>query len=487
MLRPDVRLTGAGEDPHVEGFVDIEGGGFGCRRPACRITGSTRRIALSPDRITIPNLQIVDEEGQPLTISGSLGVHAREVGAVDVTISSRNFELIDNELGDVGVETHLKITGELRRPKIVGDVKLQSARLEVDKILAFFYDPYAVHGAARRRVRRAQHRPAAAGAEDATRQALAHRPQASARRRRRRQQPPRHGGACAARPARSRRSSWTSTSQIPENLVLRGKDLRPGGPTGAALGDLNITVGGDLDITKAPDAPITLLGAVDTVRGTYEFQGRRFDLVRGGTLRSSASRTSTRTSTSPPTRDDPEHRRRGARSTSPARPSTPQLELTSDPPLDEADILSLIVFNRPVNELGIRGERRRWRRRPAASPAASSPSPLGNSIGQALDLDLFEITTTTDDGRARRGRHARQADQRPGVLQLRQQFGERSSPSSCSSTSSRFPARRGDRSRRRRAARQPPRPAPHRARRHRSDLLLLVFASGFTVNRDRAS
>ena len=92
---------------------------------------------------------------------------------MDVTITSRNFELIDNELGDVGVETSLKITGELRRPKIVGDVKLQSARLEVDKILALFYDPYSVSAMPDVVVGRRRRREGTGGAEDATRQALA--------------------------------------------------------------------------------------------------------------------------------------------------------------------------------------------------------------------------------------------------------------------------------------------------------------------------
>ena len=72
---------------------------------------------------------------------------------------------------------------------------------------------------------------------------------------------------------------------IPDILVLRGKKLRPGGPTGASLGDINLTVGGDLQVVKPAGGQVVLLGTVQTVRGSYEFQGRRFDLQRGGTLR----------------------------------------------------------------------------------------------------------------------------------------------------------------------------------------------------------
>ena len=171
VLRVDLRLTGAGEDPHAEGIVDIQGGGFAVPATGVSYSGLQTSVAVSPDRLTIPNLQIVDEEGEKMTITGSLGVHAREVGAVDLTITSSNFELIDNELGDGGVESNLKVTGELRRPKIEGEVKLQAARLEVDKILALFYDPYSVN-AMPDVVSADQTTQNSRGAEDATSRAL---------------------------------------------------------------------------------------------------------------------------------------------------------------------------------------------------------------------------------------------------------------------------------------------------------------------------
>ena len=36
---------------------------------------------------------------------------------------------------------------------------------------------------------------------------------------------------------------------------------------------------------KRPGGPIVLVGAVNTVRGTYDFQGRRFEILRDGTVR----------------------------------------------------------------------------------------------------------------------------------------------------------------------------------------------------------
>jgi autotransporter translocation and assembly factor TamB len=417
VLRMDVRLTGAGEDPHVEGIIDIQGGGFAVPATGVSYSGLDTSVALSPDRITIPTLRIVDEEGEQMTISGSLGVHAREMGAVNVTVTSRNFELIDNELGDVGVETNLKITGELRRPRVEGEAKLQSARLEVDKILALFYDPYSVSALPDIAADRTAE---GASAEDATRQALA-KAEASAA--------PSGAAQKAAEAAPSAPAGAFAPLElkvhlrIPENLVLRGKSLRPGGPTGASIGDMNITVGGDIDITKDPDAPLILLGSVDTVRGTYQFQGRRFDLVRGGTVKFTGEAQInplldvTATRTIPNTGVEAKVHITGSM-------MSPELELTSDPPLDESDILSLIVFNRPVNELGT-GERSSLAATAGGIATGFLAAPLGESIGRALDLDLFEITTSSDNGSMGAGVTVGQQIGERAFLKLQQQFGDR--------------------------------------------------------------
>ena len=80
---------------------------------------------------------------------------------------------------------------------------------------------------------------------------------------------------------------------------------------------MNITVGGDLDVTQgARTGRSSCSGQIDTVRGTYQFQGRRFDLVRGGTLRftgeaedqPAARLTATREIPTPASRRGPDHR-----------------------------------------------------------------------------------------------------------------------------------------------------------------------------------
>jgi autotransporter translocation and assembly factor TamB len=85
----------------------------------------------------------------------------------------------------------------------------------------------------------------------------------------------------------------------------------------------------------------------------------------------------------------------------------------------------LIVFNRPVNELGT-GERSSLAATAGGIATGFIAAPLGESIGRALDLDLFEITTTTEEGDLGAGVTLGQQIGDRAFLKLRQQFGERS-------------------------------------------------------------
>jgi len=68
---------------------------------------------------------------------------------------------------------------------------------------------------------------------------------------------------------------------VPDNLIVRGDDVRIGG-RGMSLGNVNITLGGDIHATKAAGAEPRVAGEIRTIRGFYDFEGRRFDVARDG-------------------------------------------------------------------------------------------------------------------------------------------------------------------------------------------------------------
>jgi translocation and assembly module TamB len=75
----------------------------------------------------------------------------------------------------------------------------------------------------------------------------------------------------------------------------------------------------------------------------------------------------------------------------------PDIELSSTPPLEQADILSLIVFNQPLNSLG-EGQQISLAQRAQQFATGTLASALSSSIENALGLDTFEINTAPDSG-----------------------------------------------------------------------------------------
>ena len=90
------------------------------------------------------------------------------------------------------------------------------------------------------------------------------------------------------RATRQPATPWSATEldirvQIPENLLLRGQDIRRDSAA-AGLGDISLVVGGDFRVQKDRRRPTTLVGTITTARGSYEYHGRRFEILRDGRI-----------------------------------------------------------------------------------------------------------------------------------------------------------------------------------------------------------
>jgi autotransporter translocation and assembly factor TamB len=359
VLQANIKVTGSGRDPHLDGAVDIRGGSFAIPDLGTKYTGLDTRIELNQDGLTIPEFKILDSRGFPMTIGGTLALHARAVGAVDIKAQSSKFEVIDNKILDLKLNTDIHLTGELRRPKVVGTIEVENGTVHVEELVSRFgADPYATQEAAIN-----PQQPA--GGQPGT--------------------PP--------QPSVFDALDMDVKLSIPSNLVLRGNGIEaPNAPV--ALGDVNITVGGMLDIQKPPSGKLRLDGDVTTVRGTYTFQGRRFDIVRDGRIGFSGAEDLD------PLLDLQARREISGIETFVHVRGTmkrPQLSFSSNPPLEEADILSLIVFNQPINQLG-EGQQVSLTQRAGALASGYLTSGLSRSIGNALDLDEFEIQAQGENG-----------------------------------------------------------------------------------------
>ena len=341
-----------------------------CRAPARPTRASTPASISSPTSSRIRRFEILDENGEQLAVAGQLAVHERQVGAVDFTLDSDNFEVIDNELGDVGVGTQLKITGELARPEA------RRRRARRSRPARGRPDPAAV-------LRPVSHRGPAGGrlgrAHGAERRAARKR-RRGRRSGRRRAAAAAAGGATAGRRrggAAARHGVFENVAldvhvRIPDNLVAARHALRPGGPTRrGARRHQHHRRRRSRRSRKEPTRRSRSLGTVNTVRGTYQFQGRQFDIARDGTLRFTGEPTQSAARRHRDARDS-RHRRRGARAhhrhAQDAGARSCRARRRSRSPTSSRSSSSTVR-----STSWARASARRWRRRPAGSRAASSP------------------------------------------------------------------------------------------------------------------
>jgi autotransporter translocation and assembly factor TamB len=185
------------------------------------------------------------------------------------------------------------------------------------------------------------------------------------------------------------------TLRVPNNLVLRADDLRVD-PEGPGLGAMNVTLGADLRAQQRAGEALIVTGAVTFVRGQYDFQGRRFLVARDSAIRFQGPDVTN------PTLDLTAVRMISgveARMHVEGTAQDPRLRLSSDPSLDEGDILALIVFDRPLDELG-QGEQVSVARRAGELLGGRITGTLATSLRDVLDVDLLEIDAFGEGGPA---------------------------------------------------------------------------------------
>ena len=370
-MQANVHLTGTGYDPHADGAIEIRGGAFAVPQLGTRYTGLDTRIELKPDLVTVREFRILDARGGPMTIGGTLGVHEYSVGAVNINVDANNFAAVHNRLADLTLDARLKLTGDLRKPRLEGTIDVEDGTIHVAELIEeVTASPYALD----------ETDAGIAGADEAAR-AVEREPQQGSGSR------DQESGK-VPQPSLFSALDLDVTLDVPDNLVLRGTNLRPA-KAPIDIGDIGVTVGGSVRMRKAPGSDVRFLGDVDTVRGNYTFQGRRFEILRDGHIRFAGT-----------DELNPALNIRARRIISGVETfvrvegtlKQPELSFSSNPPLDQADILSLIVFNTPINELG-EGQQVSLTERATALAGGYLATGLTRSISNALQLDEFEIQT----------------------------------------------------------------------------------------------
>jgi translocation and assembly module TamB len=175
---------------------------------------------------------------------------------------------------------------------------------------------------------------------------------------------------------------------VPDTLKLTGDAVQVASGTPIGLGNINLKVAGDLYLYKEAGQPLSVTGSFDSVSGRYSFQGRQFDVDPTssinfvGDLNPELDVAVTQTIASVVAR---------VSITGPMR--QPELHLTSTPPLESSDILAMIVFGTPANELSA-SQQQNLAVRAGTLAAGFLAAPLVSALQNQLGLDILQLETS---------------------------------------------------------------------------------------------
>jgi autotransporter translocation and assembly factor TamB len=247
-------------------------------------------------------------------------------------------------LGTINVDATVQLQGHYEAPRIAGDITISSGTLRVDEILTrTLFQPYSTEQA------RITDVDAVAALNPWDRLGL------------------------------------DLSLHVPATLRLVGDSVQISQDTPIGLGDINLRVAGDLYLYKDPAQPLSVTGSFDQISGTYAFQGRGFNVLESssinfrGDLNPEIYVTVTRVITGVETR---------VSIFGPLK--EPELRLASTPPLDQSDILSLIVFNTSTNQLSAT-QQQQLVARAGVLAAGFLAQPIVSAIENETGIDILEV------------------------------------------------------------------------------------------------
>jgi autotransporter translocation and assembly factor TamB len=340
----DVKAIGTSRDPHINGAVAIGNAAFEVAPTGSKYKNTRAALTLTTDRITVDSLHVEDADGRPLDVHGSLGTHELRVGDLQIEGTARHFEVMHNELGTINVDAAVRLQGRYEAPRIAGDITIASGTLRVDEILTrALFQPYATEQT------RMTDLDAVAALNPWDRLGL------------------------------------DLSLHVPATLRLIGDSVQFSQDTPIGLGDINLRVAGDLYLYKDPAEPLSVTGSFDQITGTYAFQGRGFNVLETssinfrGDLNPEIYVTVTRVISGVE-----------ARVSIFGPLKQPELRLASTPPLDQSDILSLIVFNASTNQLSA-AQQQQLVARAGVLAAGFLAQPIVSAITNETGIDIFEV------------------------------------------------------------------------------------------------
>jgi autotransporter translocation and assembly factor TamB len=316
---------------------------------------------LVPGAVQISQFAVRAKDGQ-LTGNGRLSLQQYTITTFALTLSAERFRVIDTREYTAAVSGQLSGSGSLQYPFLRGQLKLEDTTLRPDFSL----------------LKSGPAKPDTTIVVARSEQDLQARSQQS------------------SQPASPHEEGPLGSGAF-EHLSLDLSITVPRG-TWVYLDEGTLELMGQMRMQKAPAEEPFLVGTIETVRGWYTFHNRKFNLERGQVLFTGG------TPIDPSLDIDARYTLKNYKIdmlvTGTAR--TPILTLQSEPSLEQADILSLVIFGKTTDGLSS-GEKSSMQSEVLSATAGYFANDLRRSVAQQLGIDDLEFDIGKTIGQSRIG------------------------------------------------------------------------------------
>jgi translocation and assembly module TamB len=377
----DVALTGPVQALSPSGPIRLQQGSVYIKRLEQAFSDINVALQLEPQRIRLSEFAVRGGDGE-FAGNGFIALKQYQVENLDLTFDAKRFRVISTREYQAALSGQLRCFGSLEQPVIAGDLTVEDTTLRPDLALL-------------------KSGPAAADPTITvvhTVEELSPPSQETAREKEKRDQ-----------------DSTVARVGFYEKLRLDVGVTIPR-DTWVHMNEGSIELRGQVRAQKAPHDELVLAGSVETVRGWVAVQGRKFQLERGAVTFSGG------------TPIDP-NLDIIARYTLPdylvdvvidGTIASPTVAFKSDPALEQADILSLLVFGKPANALSD-SQKTSLQSQAVQALVGTVATDLRQALAEQLGIENLELDVGDDPSQSKIGIGKYLA---PGVfVSTSQQFG----------------------------------------------------------------